>query len=89
MGLPIAQKRFPDPAQLNAYLREVRAAVEAVPGVRETAVTFPCCLCKAADMECPWQVAGALVVDRANRRGGFFKMAVSPSYFDTLGIKGG
>ncbi len=85
MGLPIAQKRFPDPAQLNAYLREVRAAVEAVPGVRETAVTSVLPL-QGGGYGMPMQVAGAPVVDRANRRGGFFKM-VSPSYFDTLGIK--
>ena len=39
MGVPIADKQFPDPTQLNAYIREIRSAVEAVPGVRETAST--------------------------------------------------
>ena len=37
LRLPIATERFPDPDQLNRYLREVRTAVETVPGVRETA----------------------------------------------------
>ena len=44
MRLPIAIEQFPDPEQLNRYLREVRTAVEAVPGVRETAYS-----CAAAD----------------------------------------
>lgn len=34
----------------------------------------------------PFQIAGRENVDRANRRGGFFKM-VSPSYFEALRIK--
>ena len=37
MRLPATIEQFPDPEQLNRYLREVRSAVEAVPGVRETA----------------------------------------------------
>jgi putative ABC transport system permease protein len=82
MGLPIATERFPDPARLNLYLREVRAAVETVPGVLETA--FSC----APPMQgtcygMPMQVANKPMVDRANRKGGFFKI-VSPSYFATL-----
>jgi putative ABC transport system permease protein len=34
----------------------------------------------------PMQVAGQPMVERSNRRGGFFKI-VSPSYFSTLGIQ--
>jgi putative ABC transport system permease protein len=34
MRLPISTDQLPDPDQLNRYLREVRVAVEAVPGVR-------------------------------------------------------
>ncbi len=37
MRLPVTIEQFPDPEQMNRYLREVRTAVEAVPGVRETA----------------------------------------------------
>ena len=39
MTLRISDQSYPDPAQLNAYLREIQTAVEAVPGVRETALT--------------------------------------------------
>jgi putative ABC transport system permease protein len=85
MRLPTTIEQFPDPDQLNRYLREVRAAVEAVPGVRETA--YSC----AAPMQgtcygMPMQVASRPLVDRATRDGGFYKV-VSPSYFSTLGIK--
>jgi putative ABC transport system permease protein len=85
MTLPTTVEQFPDPEQLNRYLREVRAAVEAVPGVRETA--YSC----AAPMQgscygMPMQVANKPLVDVANRDGGFYKI-VSPSYFSTLGIK--
>ena len=38
-GLPISQEQHPDPVELNAYLAAFRAAVKAVPGVRETAMT--------------------------------------------------
>lgn len=85
MGLPVSEKRFPDPQQFLAYLRELRSAVEAVPGVRETAVTSALPM-QGGGYGMPMQVAGRPVVDRANRQGGFFKM-VSPSYFHALGIK--
>jgi predicted permease len=84
-GLPIPDKRFPDPAGLNAYLREVVGKVEAIPGVRDVALT------SALPMQgwgygMPFQRADKPMVDRANRRACFFKM-VSPSYFRTLGLR--
>jgi len=84
-GLPIPDKRFPDPAQLNAYLRQVVGNVESLPGVRDVALT------SALPMEgwgygMPFQRADKPIVDRANRRPCFFKM-VSPSYFRALGMK--
>ena len=84
-GLPIPDKRYPDPAQLNAYLRQVVSNVEALPGVRDVALT------SALPMQgwgygMPFQRADKPMVDRANRRACFFKM-VSPSYFRTLGMK--
>jgi len=84
-GLPIPDKRFPNPEQLNAYLRQVVSQVEAVPGVRDVALT------SALPMQgwgygMPFQRADKPMVDRANRKGCFFKM-VSPSYFRALGMK--
>ena len=83
-GLPIPDKRFPDPQQLNAYLQQVVSSVEALPGVRDVALT------SALPMQgwgygMPFQRADKPMVDRANRRGCFFKM-VSPSYFRALGM---
>ncbi|HEY1306495.1 MAG TPA: ABC transporter permease [Vicinamibacterales bacterium] len=85
MQLLIPTERYPDPDQLNRYLSEVRTAVDAVPGVRQTA--YSC----APPMQgscygMPMQPTNRPVVDRAKRDGGFFKV-VSPSYFSTLGIK--
>ena len=85
MRLPVTIEQYPEPEQMNRYLREVRTAVEAVPGVRETA--YSC----AAPMQgtcygMPMQVANKPRVDVANRDGGFYKV-VSPSYFSALGIK--
>lgn len=84
MRLPMATESMPDSEQMNRYLREVLTAVAAVPGVREAA--YSC----APPMQgtcygMPMQPAGQPIVDRSNRRGGFFKV-VSPSYFSTLGI---
>jgi len=85
MRMPATLEQFPDPEQMNRYLREVRTAVEAVPGVRETA--YSC----APPMQgtcygMPMQAANKPLVELARRDGGFYKV-VSPSYFSTLGIK--
>jgi putative ABC transport system permease protein len=85
MGLPIAQTQYPDPARLNLYLREIQAGIESVPGVRRAAVTSALPL-PGWGYGMPFQIAGQPELDRAHRPGGFFKM-VSPSYFETLGIK--
>jgi putative ABC transport system permease protein len=85
MSLPTSTKQYPDPRQLNNYLREIRTSVEAVPGVRETALTCALPL-QGTCYGMPMQPANRPMVDRANRRGGFYKI-VSASYFHTLGIK--
>jgi putative ABC transport system permease protein len=82
IGLPITTDRFPDPTRLNLYLREVRAAVEGVPGVRETALSCAPPM-QGSCYGMPMQVAGRPMVDVANRSGGFYKV-VSPSYFTSL-----
>lgn len=85
MNLPTSDKLYPDPKQLNNYFREIQTSVEAVPGVRETALTCALPL-QGACYGMPMQPANQPMVDRANRKGGFYKI-VSASYFHTLGIK--
>ena len=84
-GLPINQAQHPDPVEVNAYLASIRAAVGAVPGVRETAITSALPL-QGWGYGVPYAIADRQVTERANRRPAFFKI-VSPSYFDALGIK--
>ncbi len=84
-GLPIANERYPDPRQLNAYLHSIAANVGAVPGVRDVALASALPL-RGWGYGMPFQIAGQPVVDRANRQVCFFKM-VSPSYFRTLRMR--
>ena len=84
-GLPVAQSRYPEPQELNTYLSSVRAAIESVPGVRETSLTSALPL-RGWGYGMPYQIAGRDELDAANRSGGFFKM-VSPGYFESLRIR--
>jgi predicted permease len=84
-GLPISDKEYPDPQRLNSYLRDMQAAIGAVAGVRETALSCAPPL-QGTCYGMPMQVASHPIVDRANRQGGFFKI-ISPSYFHALSIK--
>jgi putative ABC transport system permease protein len=84
-GLPISQEQHPNPVELNAYLASISAAVEAVPGVRETAMTSALPL-EGWGYGVPYSIADRELMDLANRRRAFFKM-VSPPYFHALGIK--
>ena len=83
-GLPITQEQHADPVELNAYLASIRAAVEAVPGVRATAVTSALPLL-GGGYGVRYAIADRDFIDRADRRRAFFKI-VSPSYFGALGI---
>jgi putative ABC transport system permease protein len=83
--VPILQEQHPDPVELNTYLGSITAAVEAVPGVRETALSSALPL-QGWGYGVGYAIAGGELVDRANRRRAFFKI-VSPPYFDALGIK--
>ncbi len=84
-GLPITQEQHPDAVELNAYLASIRAAVQAVPGVRETAVTSVLPL-QGGGFGVPYSIGGRKLMDWTTRRRAFFKI-VSPSYFSALGIK--
>ncbi len=83
--LPVLDKRFPDPAQLNAYLRQISSSVGSLPGVRDVALT------SALPMQgwgygMPFQIATHAFADPSHRPACFFKM-ISPSYFRAVGMK--
>jgi putative ABC transport system permease protein len=84
-GLPMTQEQHPDPVELNTHLASIRAAVGAVPGVRQTALTSALPL-EGWGFGMAYAIADRGFTDRVNRRRAFFKI-VSPSYFDALGIK--
>ena len=84
-GLPMDQEQHPDPLELNAYLASIRAAVEAVPGVRDTAIASALPL-QGWGYGVPYSIADRELTDESNRRPAFFKI-VSPSYFEVLDIK--
>ena len=83
--LEINQDLHSDPAELNSYLASVRGAVNAVPGVRTSALTSVLPL-EGWGFGMPYSIADRGSTDRSSRRLGFFKV-VSPSYFDALGIQ--
>ena len=83
-GVPSTDKAYPDAQRANEYFRQLSAAVQAVPGVRETALTCAAPL-QGSCYGMPMQAASHAIIDRAKRDGGFYKV-VSPSYFHALGI---
>lgn len=84
-GLPLTDKRFPDPVRLNQHVREIMANIQALPGVRSVAFSSALPL-QGWGYGMPFQIAGRPNVDRANRPPCFFKM-ISPSYFLSLGMR--
>ncbi len=82
--LPISEKRFSNPDQLNSYLHQVVSNIESLPGVRNVALTSALPM-RGWGYGMPFQIADKPFVDRANRKACYFKM-VSPSYFTTLGM---
>jgi len=83
--LPVSDKRFPDPAGLNTYLRQINARMAALPGVTSVAVSSALPM-KGWGYGMPFQIAEQKTVDRANRQACYFKM-VSASYFKTIGMR--
>jgi putative ABC transport system permease protein len=83
--LPIWEHRFPDDGALRAYLRRVTAAIEALPGVRDVALTDGLPL-QGVPMGQFFQIVGQPVVDRARRPVCDFKVA-SPAYFRAMALR--
>jgi putative ABC transport system permease protein len=83
--LPTSEKKFPTEDAFNAYLRELAAGIGALPGVRDVAFTSALPL-RGWGYGMPFWIEGRESTDPAKRQLCFFKM-VSPSYFQTLGIR--
>ncbi len=85
LRLPASRQEYPDPDRFNTYLRQIRSAVENLPGVQEAAFTSALPLqgwAYGVAFAPPEQVS----LPRAERPIGFYKM-VSPSYFHALGLR--
>jgi putative ABC transport system permease protein len=85
LRLPSSRREFPNPEQYNNYLRQIRSTVESVPGVQAVAFTSALPLqgwAYGMGFAAPEQAS----LPRAERPIGFYKM-VSPSYFQTLGLR--
>src|SRR4029450_12343326 len=72
-ALPIHPEQHPDRAELNGYVAAIRAAVEAVPGVRETAITSALPL-QGWGYGVPYSITGRELTDQASRRSGLFEI---------------
>ena len=82
MATPVTN--YPDDQRLNTYLRQIRAAVNAVPGVVETAFASAVPL-RGWGYRITFDFPARGTREKAQRPNGFIKM-VSPSYFETVGI---
>jgi putative ABC transport system permease protein len=82
--LPVWEHRFVNGAQLRAHVERVVAAIRALPGVRDVALTnaFPF---SGAPTRQFFQIVGRPTVERAERPLCFFKV-VSPAYFRVLAL---
>jgi putative ABC transport system permease protein len=84
-GLPIPDSsKYANEDLLAGYIREIVNRVDAIPGVREAAVTSALPMRGGYGM--PYRVAGRPAVDRWQGRPAALKM-VGAAYFHTLGMK--
>jgi putative ABC transport system permease protein len=85
MGLPRLMGEDTDPDRLSLYYRRIVDEIASLGGVRDVALTSALPM-QGWGFGMPFQIAGQQVVDRAKRRGCFFKI-VTPSYFRSIGMR--
>ena len=89
MSLPIPGfppgSNYSNTEEFNAYIRALRASVDAVPGVRQSAITNALPLTDCCLYTLNMRIENHPAPDPANRGDGYFKV-VTPSYFSVLGI---
>jgi len=83
--LPVPEHRFANAAQMSAFVRQVAAAVGAIPGVRDVAFTDGMPM-QGAPSGIFVQRADRPVLPRVERPVADLRI-VSPSYFRTLGLR--
>jgi putative ABC transport system permease protein len=83
--LPVAEQRFADASQLHLFMRQVIAAVQAIPGVTEVAFADGMPM-QGAPSGVFVQLASAPVLERVQRPVADLRL-VSPSYFRALGLR--
>jgi predicted permease len=82
--LPMDDKQYTQANQISEYYRQIVDKIDAVPGVRDAAITSSLPM-NGWGYGMPFQIAGQPVTDVSNRAACFFKM-VSSSYFTSLGM---
>ncbi len=78
-------RRFTEPAQIDAYYRQILDRIRATSGVSSAAVVTGTPLLGTSD-GMPFSIVGRPVVDFAQRPGSPFQ-SVTPEYFKTFGIQ--
>jgi putative ABC transport system permease protein len=79
-----ADGRFKDPAQIDAYYRQILNRIQAIPGVSAAAAVTGSPLLGTSD-GMPFSIAGGRLIDQAQGPTSPFQ-SVSPDYFKTFGI---
>jgi putative ABC transport system permease protein len=84
-GLPMGNLRFENEDQLRGYLRKIPERLNALPGVREAALTT-CVPLRGVNIGLPFRSVGSKDDAQAPNAFCYFK-AVSPSYFSLLELR--
>jgi putative ABC transport system permease protein len=85
MGLPGITVEDTDGPKLHAYYSSILESIRAVPGIRDVATTSALPM-RGWRYGMPFRIDGKESGDRSARPAGFFKI-VSPSYFQTIGMR--
>jgi predicted permease len=83
-GLPVPNDRFSKPEQINAFYRQLREKIGALPGISSISVSTGMPL-QGTNFGMPFSIVGQPVGDLSSRPGAGFTM-VTPEYFRTFGI---
>jgi putative ABC transport system permease protein len=83
-SVPVPSERFPEPAQVTGFYRQLLERIQAVPGVISASASTGMPV-QGTSFGMPFSLAGKPVADPAQRPGAGFNM-VTPDYYKTFGI---